>query len=279
MGFEIDGMMTARPFNGSGWSVERQRSAGCSMRQPFRRWHVLSYFPAPGVIMRRESRFGAGDASLATGSLGLYPAKEAEFVEWRGSRIGALHLHISPALIADAHRAAGGDGFSNVPYRFQFHDARLSGLMEGLFDLACGQFTRQADAQSIVAEIAKRLAENYAQGFCPRLTLGSSDIDDLLDKMHGEAALHHSVAALAASTGLARSRFYALFRKKLGAGPHDYLIRSRLEYAKGLLQRGEVSFAQISAASGFFDQSHFTKTFKSRLGLTPQMFVDWFSRL
>lgn len=278
MGFEINGMMTARPFNGPGWSVERQHSAGCSMRQPFRRWHVLSFFPASGAVMRRESRFGASHASLSPGSLGLYPAKEAEYVEWRGERIGALHLHISPARIADAHRAAGGEGYSNVPYRFQFSDARLASLMGGLFDLACGQFARQPEAESIVAAVAKRLAEKYASGFNPRVNIGAGGIDDLLDKMHGEAAIHQSVSALAGSSGLARSRFYALFRKTLGASPHDYLIRSRLEYAKGLLQRGDLSLAQISAASGFFDQSHFTKAFKARLGLTPQMFVDWFSR-
>ncbi len=58
------------------------------------------------------------------------------------------------------------------------------------------------------------------------------------------------------------------FKKAVGLTPHAYLIQLRLEKARSLLRRG-VSVVDASFSSGFTDQSHLTRHFKQKFGVTP----------
>ncbi|MCP3923192.1 MAG: AraC family transcriptional regulator [Desulfobacterales bacterium] len=58
------------------------------------------------------------------------------------------------------------------------------------------------------------------------------------------------------------------FNKKYRLTPHAYLINKRIEYAKDLLLAGS-SVAETAVSSGFFDQSHFIKTFRNFIGVNP----------
>ena len=50
--------------------------------------------------------------------------------------------------------------------------------------------------------------------------------------------------------------------------PHAYLIQLRLEKARQLISKGK-SIADAALLAGFSDQSHLTRSFKKRYGLTP----------
>jgi AraC-like DNA-binding protein len=60
-----------------------------------------------------------------------------------------------------------------------------------------------------------------------------------------------------------------LFKASFGVPPHQYVLRRRIERAKGLLLDRGRSIAEVAHACGFATQSHFTSVFKSRLGITP----------
>lgn len=59
------------------------------------------------------------------------------------------------------------------------------------------------------------------------------------------------------------------FRKHCGCTIGEYVRRVRIEFARRALERSHLSLSKISAESGFYDQSHFTRTFKRLTGLTP----------
>ncbi len=63
---------------------------------------------------------------------------------------------------------------------------------------------------------------------------------------------------------LARS-FRAYYRESLGG----CVRRLRLEWAARELVRTDVPLAYLANEAGFVDQSHFTRAFKSRFGMTP----------
>ncbi|WP_299832499.1 AraC family transcriptional regulator [uncultured Roseobacter sp.] len=58
------------------------------------------------------------------------------------------------------------------------------------------------------------------------------------------------------------------FKAAKGISPHDFLVDCRIRHAKGLIDDGE-GLAAAAVASGFVDQSHFTRHFTRAYGFTP----------
>jgi AraC family transcriptional regulator len=78
-----------------------------------------------------------------------------------------------------------------------------------------------------------------------------------------------SLNDLAALTGLSLSHFTKQFKRATGLPPYQYVIQQRVERAKVLLRDDTLNVAEVSQALGFFDQSHFVRHFKARVGVTP----------
>lgn len=76
---------------------------------------------------------------------------------------------------------------------------------------------------------------------------------------------------LAARCGCTASHLIRLFRRERGMTPHAYLMELRLLRAQGLLAGG-ADIADAALASGFSDQSHLTRRFAARFGLTPGLY-------
>lgn len=76
------------------------------------------------------------------------------------------------------------------------------------------------------------------------------------------------LAELEKITGLDRLSLCRDFRRVIGTSPYRYLQQRRIALAKSLIRAGE-SFAEASFASGFADQSHFSRIFRNFVGLTP----------
>jgi AraC family transcriptional regulator len=75
---------------------------------------------------------------------------------------------------------------------------------------------------------------------------------------------------LASLTNSSPWYFSRQFKRATGLPPRQYLIQQRLEKAKALLEGGELSIAEVAHIVGFFDQSHFVRYFKTRVGTTPK---------
>jgi len=64
--------------------------------------------------------------------------------------------------------------------------------------------------------------------------------------------------------------FTRQFRRYHGCSPTTYLARTRLQQAADLMTSTRISFARVAHGSGFADQSHLCRAFKSSLGVTPK---------
>lgn len=76
---------------------------------------------------------------------------------------------------------------------------------------------------------------------------------------------------LADVTGLSKYHLIRLFNKIYGISPHGYLTMLRINHAKKELQQN-ISIADVASQAGFYDQSHFSKTFKQYVGVTPDYY-------
>jgi AraC-like DNA-binding protein len=87
----------------------------------------------------------------------------------------------------------------------------------------------------------------------------------LVEDLLGDTPL----AAVAAACGLSPDHFARAFRKSTGLAPHAWLLQARVERAMILLRGHDQSLSEIALTCGFVDQSHFTRVFVRRVGVTP----------
>lgn len=83
-----------------------------------------------------------------------------------------------------------------------------------------------------------------------------------------------TVAQMARRANLSPSRFSAVFRRRFGLSPHQYLLRLRIEHAQSMLTTTDLPLRDIAAACGFADEHHFSKTFKRLVDLPPGAYRD-----
>ena len=81
-----------------------------------------------------------------------------------------------------------------------------------------------------------------------------------------------SLGEVAAVVRISADHLARSFRRHNACTMGEYVRRLRVEFACSRLAVSEVPLAQVALDAGFTDQSHFTKTFKRHLGLTPAAF-------
>jgi AraC-like DNA-binding protein len=77
------------------------------------------------------------------------------------------------------------------------------------------------------------------------------------------------LSELANACRLSSSHFSQAFKKAVGSPPHQWLLAQRVERAKQLLLNTDQSLCEIALATGFADQSHFTRVFSQRTKASP----------
>jgi AraC-like DNA-binding protein len=78
-----------------------------------------------------------------------------------------------------------------------------------------------------------------------------------------------SVAEVAAKLGLSPTQFARAFKASTGFPPHQWQLNQRIGKAQELLRDGSSPLAEIALATGFAEQSHFTRVFKKMVGVSP----------
>ncbi|BFP43449.1 hypothetical protein FGF1_42940 [Flavobacteriaceae bacterium GF1] len=66
--------------------------------------------------------------------------------------------------------------------------------------------------------------------------------------------------------------FAKVFKNTTGLSPHQFVLKLRLEKAGELIRMKKSSLTEIAHSIGFYDQSHFTNSFKRFYGMTPKQF-------
>ena len=102
--------------------------------------------------------------------------------------------------------------------------------------------------------------------------LGKSDLARVLAYIHECLTEDLSLDELAACVHLSPYHFARLFKQSLGVPPHEYVIRERVEKAKGLLRKGRLTVGEVAQAVGFSDHSKLDRHFKRLTGQTPLQF-------
>jgi AraC-like DNA-binding protein len=81
-----------------------------------------------------------------------------------------------------------------------------------------------------------------------------------------------SLAVLADTAGFSTFHFARAFKESEGVTPHRYLLERRIERARNLLVKTDLSISEVAISSGFADQSHLARHFRQRVGVLPSTY-------
>jgi AraC-like DNA-binding protein len=140
---------------------------------------------------------------------------------------------------------------------------------QGLLDYASAMLERTKLSGTILAYWMMLLLDGIAQG---RPVIPSSEILALnraMAFMRSHASQPIRVTDVSSAAGLSDTRLHALFRKHYGQSPHAALVHLRVEAARELLARTNLSIAEIAVRTGHGDQSALTRRLRVALGATP----------
>ena len=90
--------------------------------------------------------------------------------------------------------------------------------------------------------------------------------------MHAEIGRRWTVDALANAVGMSRSGFALRFTALVGVPPLEYLLRWRMQVARGALKRGDQSVAELAASLGYASESAFGNAFRRVVGHAPRRY-------
>jgi AraC family transcriptional regulator len=248
------------------------------MDQPILDHHYIAqHLGGPKRVQR--SRDGAPMNTLVeAGSLTIVPAGTR--YQWNTSGpIEFAHLYISPTLLRQAAFRLGGT-----------HDPLLIDCVGCLDPMLQSVFTAMLYALRLPAPDQPLYLDGLLETFLlkllrdhstasmpesrPREILAPFRLKRVLDFVEAHLGDPISLAQLAQIGHASAFHFSRAFKNSLGETPYQFILRRRVDRARGLLTSTACPLAEIATTCGFRDTRHLTKTFQRLTGVTPGHFRE-----
>lgn len=97
-------------------------------------------------------------------------------------------------------------------------------------------------------------------------------VNKLLQHLHMNIESFMSLEKISAHLGITPEYASTCFKKHMGISLMKYSKKIKIDRAKVLLTTTNKSMLDIAISLGFYDQSHFSRTFKSFTGISPSEF-------
>ncbi len=92
----------------------------------------------------------------------------------------------------------------------------------------------------------------------------------VLEKIKDES---FSLQDICTIVGMSRTSLYMKLKSLIDVSPQDFIILTKLKYAKKLLLQGDVNIKEVAYSCGFTNPKYFSTSFKKTFGITPSQFV------
>lgn len=156
------------------------------------------------------------------------------------------------------------------------NDQRLAAMMLAMRDeIRDGCTSGRLFAESISLALLAHLAGRYATPQCAddRGRVFSRDQKrNLVEYVRENLSGHLSVGELALLVQMSPSHFSRVFKASFSVTPYQFVMHERIERAKAMLGRTDLTSGQVAMAFGFASQSHFVKVFRQFTGVTPKQY-------
>ncbi|SMB99068.1 two-component system, response regulator YesN [Thermanaeromonas toyohensis ToBE] len=117
--------------------------------------------------------------------------------------------------------------------------------------------------------------EDFINSTCARsgkTRISSPYIKQAIAYINKNFSRNIGVEDVARAVGISPAHLSRLFKQELGRTVIEYLTLVRLEQAKLLLRKGDLTLEEISRRVGYNDVAYFSRVFKREVGVTPGIF-------
>ena len=223
--------------------------------------HEAAYF---SLVLQGgyDESYGARSRSCQPASLVFHPPGEDHAVEFHQECVRIFRVQIKPPFlervrgcttILDSPSAFDGGTTSQLATRL-YHESQVRDAVAPLAIEALILEVLTAAARQLEAKTDLRLPQWLAR------------VRDLLHEHYQDDWTLSDVATMVSIHPVYLAR---AFRQHFHCSVGEYVRRLRIERACQRMMQTESSLVEIAHAVGFYDQSHFTRTFKRLIGLTP----------
>lgn len=157
---------------------------------------------------------------------------------------------------------------------FQLQDPVIQhGISSLATELRSDHFGGALYADALLTQLCVHMLRHHANARlkepkCPG-ALSASQSRQIVDYIESNLAADLSLESLCGIAGMSQYHFARLFKKRFGIPPHAYIQQRRVERAHQLILNSDLALKEIVFSTGFYDQSHMTKSFKRTFDTTP----------
>lgn len=238
--------------------------------------HFLNLFTSGRVRAQWTMDGRTRNADHGPGTLYLLPAGSRDLASWSGPS-SRIVLVMEPRFLAGTLDETAHMGDVELRPNWNFQDRHIDAILRALrADLEDGSPAGPLYGQSLSVALAHYLVRRFAVRTTPhrefRNGMPAVRLNRVLDFMRQNCGQETRLWELANLAGMSPHYFCELFKKSTGVSPYQYSLRCRMDRAKEFLRSSQFTVRQVAEATGFADQSHFTKVFRRLVGLTPVQF-------
>ena len=214
--------------------------------------------------------------SAVPGTTFVLPAGTIDEVIWEGET-HRLAMSIQPELLAAATAEIRSENHLELTPHWDLIDPRIQALLEAMArDVREGSPVGPLYGEFLTNALAVYLVGRYgarpARPIVSRGGLPGRRLKRVLDYIGDNLCEDLSLSKLAEIAGMSPHYFAELFRRSTGCPPHRFVLSQRIDRAKERLRGARHSVIDAALEAGFQNPSHFARTFRRLVGVTPGEF-------
>jgi AraC family transcriptional regulator len=241
-------------------------------------YHLITVYM--GAPSHQQAIFSGRNFNIlqTAGSVAVIPAGSALQSWYDETEQDDVYLHLEPEFIKSV--ALGAELNPDNTEIIASLETR-SPVIESMARMAFDELQRLPEsagsnlyADSLANLLAVELLREYSSHKMPpekRYINGLTNrkLALVLDLIESDLSQDLSLTVLANSVGLSEYHFLRMFKQSTGLTPHQYVINQRIERAKELLKRTDMTITEIAYLLGFSTPAHFTHYFRRKTGIAP----------
>lgn len=169
------------------------------------------------------------------------------------------------------------EALMDVPHFFEPREhAEYRTLLEGICRSAgTGLFRDRLMVQSLLLRLLYLVCDPDRRTLAVGAPKRSNEraIRTVIEYIRENPTADLRLGTLAALVSFSPIHFHSCFRAATGRTLRDYVEKTRIDRAVGLLSGSELTLSEIAYECGFSSQSYFSYAFKRRMGATPREYV------